>query len=58
MNYQIATNMDKHQMIKLLLDAKKRLHKQEEGKEVTSLDITLAHDYVDMVVDALIDMKP
>ena len=38
-----------------LLKARNLLHAQEEGKEVTSLDITMAHDIIDIVVDDLVD---
>ena len=44
----------KEEIIRLLLSARNILHKQENGQEVTSLDITLAHDQIDMVLDALI----
>jgi len=41
-------------MISLLLKARNLLHQQDEGKEVSKLDITFAHDYVDMVIDELV----
>lgn len=44
----------KRETLDLLLKARNLLHKQENGKAVTRLDITLAHDYVDMVIDAII----
>lgn len=44
----------KEEIIELLRSARKILHKQEIGQEVTSLEITLAHDQIDMVLDALI----
>ena len=46
--------MSKKDMIALLLQARNILHKQENGEEVLPQDITLAHDYVDMVIDDLI----
>lgn len=47
----------KEEIIRLLLSARNILHKQENGQEVTSLDITLAHDQIDMVLDAIIQKK-
>ena len=44
----------KEEIIETLRSARNILHKQEIGQEVTSLDITLAHDQIDMVRDALI----
>lgn len=44
----------KQELISTLMDARRLLHKQETGKEVTKLDITIAHDSIDIVVDALI----
>ena len=44
----------KEEIIELLHSARNILHKQEIGQEVTSLGITLAHDQIDMVLDALI----
>ena len=40
--------------ITLLLKAKKLLNKQAKGEELTSIDVTLAHDYVDMVIDDMV----
>lgn len=40
--------------IELLTKARNLLHKQENGEEVTNLDITLAHDLVDMVLDDIV----
>ena len=40
--------------IELLTKARNLLHKQENGEDVTNIDITLAHDCVDMVLDALV----
>lgn len=45
--------MNQRIIIELLLSARNILHKQENGQEVTSLDITLAHDKIDMVLDAI-----
>ena len=44
----------KEEIIELLHSVRNILHKQEIGQEVTSLGITLAHDQIDMVLDALI----
>ena len=44
----------KEEIIELLRSARNILHKQEIGQEITSLGITLAHDQIDMVLDALI----
>jgi hypothetical protein len=46
--------MTKKDIIALLLQARNILHKQENGEEVDPMDITLAHDYIDMVIDDLI----
>lgn len=46
--------MTNKQLIELLSKARNILHKQENGKTVTSLDITLAHDCIDMVLDELV----
>lgn len=45
---------DKRETLDLLLKARNLLHKQENGETVTKLDITLAHDCVDMVIDAIV----
>lgn len=47
----------KEEIIKLLLSARNILHKQEIGQEVTNLDITLAHDQIDIVLDAIIQNR-
>ena len=44
----------KEEIIETLRSVRNILHKQEIGQEVTSLGITLAHDQIDMVLDALI----
>ena len=36
------------------MEARNLLHKQENGEEVTSTDITLAHDKIDIAVDSMI----
>ena len=46
--------MNNKRKIELLLKARHLLHKQENGEKVSSNDIILAHDYVDMVLDALV----
>lgn len=49
--------MTNKQLIELLSKARNLLHKQENGKTVTSLDIILAHDCIDMVLDELISQQ-
>lgn len=44
----------KEEIIRLLQSARNILHKQENGRELTNLDITLAHDQIDIVLDAII----
>lgn len=46
--------MTPQEKITLLLKARTLLHKQANGEELTSTDITLAHDYVDMVIDSIV----
>jgi hypothetical protein len=46
--------MTNQRKIELLLKARHLLHKQENGEKVTGNDIILAHDYVDMVLDAIV----
>ena len=46
--------MTNKRKIELLLKARHLLHKQENGEKVTGNDIILAHDYVDMVLDAIV----
>ena len=46
--------MNNQRKIELLLKARHLLHKQESGERVTDNDIILAHDYVDMVLDAIV----
>ena len=47
--------MTPQEKITLLLKAKKLLNKQAKGEELTSIDVTLAHDYVDMVINDMVD---
>lgn len=44
----------KNEILDLLLNARNLLHKQEVGEEVESYDITMAHDCIDIVIDAFI----
>ena len=44
----------KEEIIGLLISAKNILHKQETGQEVTSFDITKAHDYIEIALDNLV----
>ena len=46
--------MTLQERISMLLKARKILHKQENGETITSTDIVLAHDILDMVIDDLI----
>ena len=46
--------MTPQERITLLLKAKRLLNKQAKGEELTSIDVALAHDYVDMVIDDMI----
>ena len=46
--------MTPQERITLLLKVKKLLSKQAKGKELTSIDIALAHDYVNMVIDDMV----
>ena len=41
--------------IELLCKARNILHKQENGEKLTGNEIIIAHDLVDMVLDALVD---
>jgi hypothetical protein len=52
-----TTTMTLQERISMLLKARKILHKQEDGETITSTDIVLAHDILDMVVDDLIDER-
>lgn len=46
--------MIQQERITLLLKAKRLLSKKFKGEELTSLDVALAHDYVDMVIDDMV----
>lgn len=50
----ICNMYTKEEIIRLLLSARNILHKQEKGQELTSFDITLAHDQIDIALDAMI----
>ncbi len=47
--------MTRRDKIQKLLEARNILHKKEEGKEILDYEIIIAHDIIDMVVDAMID---
>lgn len=49
--------MTLQERISMLLKARKILHKKEDGETITSTDIVLAHDILDMVVDDMIDER-
>ena len=44
----------KKEIIELLRSARNILHKIEVGQEVSNLDIVIAHDQIDMVLDAMV----
>ncbi len=44
----------KKEIIELLRSARNILHKVEVGQKVSNLDIVIAHDQIDMVLDAII----
>lgn len=46
--------MNNQKKIELLCKARNILHKQENGQKLTSNEIVIAHDYVDMVLDAMV----
>lgn len=46
--------MTSQERIDLLMKARNLLHKQEAGKKITDLDIVLAHDQIDMVIDDMV----
>ena len=46
--------MNKQTQIEFLLKARNILHKQEIGQKLTGNEIVMAHDYVDMVLDTLV----
>lgn len=47
--------MDKNKRLELLLKARNILHKQESGEKLSNNDIVIAHDYVDMIIDDMIE---
>ena len=47
--------MNKEKRIEFLLKARNLLHKQEIGQELTGNEIIFAYDYVDMVIDDMIN---
>ena len=46
--------MNKQRKLELLLKARHLLHKQENGQKLSGNEIVLAHDYVDMVIDDMV----
>lgn len=46
--------MNKEKKLELLLKARNLLHKQESGQKLTGNEIIFAHDYVDMVIDNMV----
>ena len=46
--------MNKEKKLELLLKARHLLHKQENGQKLSGNEIVLAHDFVDMVIDDMI----
>ena len=46
--------MNKEKRIEFLLKARNILHKQENGQKLSSNEIVIAHDYVDMVIDDMV----
>lgn len=46
--------MDRQKKLELLLKARNILHKQEDGQKLSGNEIVIAHDYVDMVIDDMI----
>ena len=49
--------MDKEKKLELLLKARHLLHKQESGQKLTGNEIVLAHDFVDMVIDDMVQER-
>ena len=50
--------MDRQKRFELLHKARNILHKQENGQKLTGNEIVMAHDYVDMVIDDMIQEQP
>jgi hypothetical protein len=46
--------MDREKRLELLLKARNILHKQENNQKITGNEIVFAHDYVDMVIDDMV----
>lgn len=46
--------MNKQKRFELLLKARNLLHKQESGQKLTGNEIVIAHDYIDMVIDDMV----
>lgn len=46
--------MNREKRLELLLKARNILHKQEDGQKLSSNEIVIAHDYVDMVIDDMV----
>ena len=46
--------MNREKRFELLLKARNLLHKQESGQKLTGNEIIFAHDYVDMVIDDMV----
>ena len=49
--------MNKEKRIEFLLKARNILHKQENGQKLTGNEIVIAHDYVDMVIDDMVQER-
>ena len=49
--------MTLQERVQQLLKARKLLHKQESGETVTSTDVILAHDIIDIVIDDMISER-
>lgn len=50
--------MNREKRFELLLKARNLLHKQENGQKLTGNEIIFAHDYVDMVIDDMVQEQP
>ena len=46
--------MNREKRFELLLKARNILHKQEDGQKLSGNEIVIAHDYVDMVIDDMV----
>lgn len=47
--------MTRKEKLQNLLGARNILHKKESGEELLDSDILIAHDLIDMVIDAMVD---